>query len=155
MSRRRYPFCYLVILSVVSQHFSRTYTSQITMPSKLILLSRLNQGWRALMKKDISLLHDMNQPFVYDIRMYNRPYRLEFFDTASPEDYTLLQPNVVILCYDISNRKSLRSLRERWRNDVTRLYTDNNQNIPVVLLGLKRDLRTESGECIDPFEVSR
>ena len=131
------------------------YTSQIIMAFKLMLFSRLSQGWPASMTKDISLLHDIDQPFVYNIRMYNRPYRLEFFDTASPENYTLLQPNVVILCYDISNRKSLKSLRERWRNDVTRFYTDNNQNIPVVLLGLKRDLRTESGECIDPFEVSR
>jgi Ras family protein A len=55
----------------------------------------------------ITLLKDTNQPFVFDIKFYDRPYRFEFYDTASPETWKLLHPHVVVLCYDISSRLSL------------------------------------------------
>jgi hypothetical protein len=53
------------------------------------------------------MLKDINQPFIFDIKFYDRPYRFEFYDTASPETCTLLHPHVVVLCYDISSRLSL------------------------------------------------
>lgn len=86
--------------------------------------------------------------------MYNRPYRFEFSDTASPENYTLLRPNFVILCYDISDRRSLVNVQQVWRKDVIRHYSVQNESIPVMLLGLKRDLREEGDDMIDPQEVS-
>jgi GTPase SAR1 family protein len=85
--------------------------------------------------------------------MYNRPYRFEFSDTASPQNYTLLRPNFVILCYDISDRRSLINVQEVWRKDVTRHYTHRDEGIPVMLLGLKRDLRVEGKDLIEPQEV--
>jgi len=87
--------------------------------------------------------------------MYNRPYRFEFSDTASPQNYTLLRPNFVILCYDISDRRSLINVQEVWRKDVTRHYTHRDEGIPVMLLGLKRDLRVEGKDLIEPQEAYR
>jgi Ras homolog gene family, member A len=45
--------------------------------------------------------------------MYNHPYHFEFYDTASPENWTLLEPGVVILCFDVTDRVSLDSLGTR------------------------------------------
>jgi Ras homolog gene family, member A len=84
----------------------------------------------------------MDQPFVFDIKMYNRPYHFEFYDTASPKNYTLLHPDVLILCYDISRRPTLYSLPHNWKGTVEGHFNHNDQ-IPIVVLGLKRDLRKE------------
>lgn len=113
----------------------------------------LPSGQKAL-PEDIRLLRDLDQPFAFDIRMYSRPYRFEFYDTASPENYTLLSPDFVILCYDISDRASLMNAQEVWRKVATRCYRRQDDDIPVMLLGLKRDLRVEGPELIDPLEVS-
>lgn len=86
--------------------------------------------------------------------MYNRPYRFEFFDTASPENYTLLRPDFVILCYDITDRRSLINIQQVWRKDVTRHYRVDGEDVPVMLLGLKRDARVEEPGVIYPQEVS-
>ena len=85
--------------------------------------------------------------------MYNRPYRFEFYDTASPQNYTLLNPNLVILCYDISDRRTLSNVQQIWRKDVIRHYAHKDEKIPVMLLGLKRDLRVDEAGVIDPQEV--
>lgn len=85
--------------------------------------------------------------------MYNRPYRFEFSDTASPEHYTLLKPDFVILCFDINDRASLEDTKSRWRKEVFIHYRDDEQRIPVMLLGLKRDLRREEEGMIWPEEV--
>jgi GTPase SAR1 family protein len=74
--------------------------------------------------------------------MYNRPYRFHFYDTSSPENWTLLKPQFIILCYDISRRSTLYSLKSRWKNFVEAHFNYNEQ-IPVMVLGLKRDLRVE------------
>jgi Ras family protein A len=74
--------------------------------------------------------------------MYNRPYRFEFYDTASPHNYTLLRPDVLILCYDITRRSTLFSLQTNWKNTIEGHFNYNEQ-IPIIVLGLKRDLRKE------------
>jgi GTPase SAR1 family protein len=85
--------------------------------------------------------------------MYNRPYRFEFYDTASPQNYTLLQPDFVILCYDINNRVSLEDAQNDWRKQVYLHYRQEDK-VPVMLLGLKRDLRAVEAEgMVDPLEV--
>lgn len=98
-------------------------------------------------------MRDLDQPFPFDIKLWNRPYRFEFYDTASPENYTLLTPDFVILCYDISDRSSLINAQEVWRKIVGRHYRQNGEDIPVMLLGLKRDLRVEGPGVIEPQEV--
>ncbi|MCJ1414406.1 hypothetical protein MMC32_000732 [Xylographa parallela] len=101
------------------------------------------------------LLRDVDQPFRYDVRMYNRPYRLAFHDTASPEPYTLLHPDFVILCYAINSRPSLQNAQQVWRKGVLRDYAAEYDSMPVMLLGLKRDLRVESEGVVDPQEGYR
>jgi Ras homolog gene family, member A len=87
--------------------------------------------------------------------MYNRQYRFEFYDTASPEHYTLLRPNLIILCFDIDNRSSLENVRTSWRKDVYTHYSQEEPRMPIMLLGLKRDLRKEEKGMIWPQECYR
>jgi Ras homolog gene family, member A len=122
----------------------------------MIPCSRLSQGREGITNAsttELKHLHDIDQPFTYDIRMYNRPYRFEFYDTASPQNYTLLRPDFVILCYDINDRASLEESQRRWRKEVI-LHFRREDRIPVMLLGLKRDLRAmEAPGMVDPLEV--
>ncbi|CBY01354.1 hypothetical protein LEMA_P001410.1 [Plenodomus lingam JN3] len=87
-------------------------------------------------------LHDSSQPFAFDITLYGRPYRLHFYDTASPTSYILLRPDFVILCYSIASRPSLHSLSTRWL-PVVNEHFNYDENLPVMVLGLKRDLRRQ------------
>lgn len=114
--------------------------------------SRLSQGQDGA--GPLPVLHDMDQPFIFNISMYNRPYRFEFFDTASPENYTLLRPDFIILCYDVTDRRSLINIQQVWRKDVTRHYRRVDEDVPLMVLGLKRDARVEGEGVIFPQEVS-
>jgi Ras homolog gene family, member A len=91
---------------------------------------------------DLPKLRDLDQPFEFNIRMYNRHYRFSFSDTASPTSYTLLHPAFIILCYDISRRSTFDSLKAQWRS-VVETHFNYDESLPVMVLGLKRDLRRE------------
>lgn len=52
----------------------------------------------------------MDQPYVFEIRSKVGKYRFEFHDTSSPETWRLLEPNLVVICFDISQRLSLVNL---------------------------------------------
>ncbi|KAI4106019.1 MAG: hypothetical protein L6R37_002382 [Teloschistes peruensis] len=123
---------------------------------KSTLLARLSRGQTSSESAGpLPILHDLDQPFIFTISMYNRPYRFEFFDTASPENYTLLRPDFVILCYDITDRRSLINIQQVWRKDITRHYSVDGEDVPVMLLGLKRDARVEELGVIYPQEGYR
>ena len=102
----------------------------------------------------LPLLRDLDQPFIFNVRMYNKSYRFEFYDTAAPENYTLLNPDFVIICYAIDDRRSLTNAQQVWKKTATRTYMRNRDDIPVMLLGLKRDRRVEGDGIIYPQEVS-
>ena len=85
-------------------------------------------------------LRDLNQPFSFNIRMYNRPYRFQFYDTASPTNYTLLRPSVIILCYSIAEPETLTSIYTHWKN-LVETHFNYDEQLPVILLGLMRDVR--------------
>jgi len=121
---------------------------------KSTFLSRLSRGNKDHDTKGLPILRDLDQPYIYDISLFNRPYRFEFYDTASPENYTLLRPDFLILCYDITNRETLESVQERWSKEVM-LYYSYNREIPIMLLGLKRDLRVVDKDTIYPQEAYR
>lgn len=119
---------------------------------------------------NVDLLRDMDQPFIFEARNKRGGYRLEFFDTSSPENWRLLEPDMVIICYDISQRLSLinmqrvvsdpclsLSLRSRavhsfsrrvdtscyqWIKEVRTTFQAESR-LPLLVLGLKRDLRSE------------
>ncbi|KAE9366017.1 P-loop containing nucleoside triphosphate hydrolase protein [Stipitochalara longipes BDJ] len=114
-----------------------------TQAGKTTFLSRISKGSTSHSSKEpISPLRDNDQPFIFDISFFNRPYRFEFYDTSSPENWTLLKPDVIVLCYDISSRLSLINIQRVWIKETTRLFTSAKE-LPVLLLGLKRDLRNE------------
>ena len=87
--------------------------------------------------------------------MYNRHYRFDFYDTASPENYTLLHPAVVVLCFSIASPESLKSVYTHWKTLVETHFNDND-SLPVILLGLKRDVRSQEdyGGSVKPMESS-
>lgn len=105
---------------------------------KSTFLSRLTKGHAY--RGPLPQLRDLDQPYSFNIRMYNRPYRFEFYDTASPENFTLLKPSVIVLCYAIDNPASLNSLHTKWRN-LVETHFNYDEVLPVIMLGLKRDVR--------------
>ncbi|KAK0309237.1 hypothetical protein LTR01_004344 [Friedmanniomyces endolithicus] len=107
---------------------------------KSTFLSRLTLGHNALhaSHNPLPTLHDLNQPFPFNIRLYARKYRFEFSDTASPTHYTLLRPAVIILCYSIASPESLESLKTNWKK-VVEGHFNYDEAIPVIVLGEKED----------------
>lgn len=59
----------------------------------------------------VLLLRDIDQPFFFEIKLGDKAYRLEFFDTSCPENWRTLDPDVVVICYDISQRLSLINMK--------------------------------------------
>ncbi|KAI0393535.1 P-loop containing nucleoside triphosphate hydrolase protein [Xylariaceae sp. FL0594] len=111
---------------------------------KTTFLSRISGGGHALEgRAPITMLRDIDQPFVFEIRNRRRAYRLEFYDTDCPEDWRLLQPDVILICYDISQRLSLINMERVWIKEVSSAF-DISRHIPIIVVGLKRDLRSET-----------
>ncbi|QKX57353.1 uncharacterized protein TRUGW13939_04465 [Talaromyces rugulosus] len=126
---------------------------------KTTFLSRLKTPkppTETLQEIEISLLKDHDQPFLYDIRFSKKSFRVEVYDTASPnQHWSSLRPDLVILAYDVSNRATLDSLKG-WRSDITRYFQrGSGERIPIMMLGLKRDLREENDQIIYPQEAYR
>ena len=97
-------------------------------------------------------LRDSEQPFVFDVTVFRKDLRLQFYDTAGPDSYLLLKPEILILCFSIADRTTLHSLRTNWKDTVEAHFNYNDQ-IPVLVLGLKRDLREENNPAsIFPHE---
>ncbi|KAI9703077.1 MAG: hypothetical protein M1820_005949 [Bogoriella megaspora] len=110
---------------------------------KSTFLSRLTCGSaKTAATAPLPKLHDLDQPFIFEISLYARPYRFEFYDTASPTSYSLIRPSVIVLCYSIPDRSTLTSIHTRWKYEVETHFNYDEQ-LPVILLGLKRDLRKE------------
>ncbi|KUM65812.1 hypothetical protein ACN42_g1284 [Penicillium freii] len=128
---------------------------------KSTFLARLKSGRPSLSRPSdnepstLELLRDGDQPFIYDIRFSKKTFTLELYDTSNPnQHWTNLRPDVVVIAFDISNRDTLAGLKE-WRNDITRYFQyGHGERLPVMMIGLKRDLRREGEEIIYPQEAS-
>ncbi|CAG8295267.1 unnamed protein product [Penicillium olsonii] len=129
---------------------------------KSTFLARLKNGGSSISTQPgsspdtIVSLRDEDQPFIYDIRFSKKKFTLELYDTANPNrHWSSLRPDVVVLAYDISNRSTLDGLKA-WRNDITRYFQyGHGERLPVMMLGLKRDLRREGEGIIYPQEGYR
>ncbi|EME46182.1 hypothetical protein DOTSEDRAFT_168560 [Dothistroma septosporum NZE10] len=107
---------------------------------KSTLLSRLSAG--SDYKKPLPRLRDLDQPYVFNIKLYNQPYRFELYDTASPTSYTLLRPAVLVLCFNIGDPASLANLHTTWKRLVEEHF-NYDESLPVIVLGLQRDVRSK------------
>ena len=94
--------------------------------------SRLSLGANAAPNAALPTLKDEDQPFVFDIngKASSQTFRLEFFDTASPTNFTLLRPALLVLCYDISEPQSLKAVQSRWKHLVETHY-NYDEALPV------------------------
>ncbi|KAI0181538.1 P-loop containing nucleoside triphosphate hydrolase protein [Hypoxylon sp. FL1284] len=111
---------------------------------KTTFLSRISRGSTNLDgRAPVTLLRDIDQPFIFEIRNRKRTYRLEFYDTSCPEDWHLLEPNLVLICYDISQRSSLINMQRVWIKQVHGTLRAGDR-VPIIVVGLKRDLRSEA-----------
>lgn len=104
--------------------------------------SRLTLGSKSGPPQTLPTLRDLDQPFPFDIRLYNRSYRFLFSDTSSPTNFTLLKPSIIVLCYDISSPSTLHSLKAKWKY-VVEMHFNYDESLPIIVLGLKRDVRSK------------
>jgi Ras homolog gene family, member A len=109
--------------------------------SRLTLGSHSNQD-DELPPYSLPPLKDLDQPYQFNVKVRGENICFSFFDTASPTNYTLIHPDFIILCYDISSRPTLESLETRWKSELVSHF-NYDERMPVMVLGLKRDLRRE------------
>ncbi|OWA51367.1 Ras-like GTP-binding protein Rho1 [Hypsibius exemplaris] len=93
---------------------------------------------------------EKHNPTVFDtmivpINCAGQQAQLELWDTAGQEDYDRLRPmsypdtHVILLVFSISNPDSLVNAVEKWLPEVH----DHCPNVPIILVGTKRDLRND------------
>lgn len=73
-------------------------------------------------------------------------YQTNIWDTGGCGIFQSVRPlaymgaDVFMLCFDVTNRESFNNITDRWLPEVHK----SQQDIPVVLVGTKCDLRTEN-----------
>lgn len=83
--------------------------------------------------------------YVADIEVENKSVELALWDTAGQEDYDRLRPlsypdtDVILMCFSIDSPDSLENIPEKWVPEVKHFCP----NVPIVLVGNKRDLRND------------
>jgi len=85
--------------------------------------------------------------YVADIEVDGRQVELALWDTAGQEDYDRLRPlsypdtDVILMCFSIDSPDSLENIPEKWTPEVKHFCP----NVPIILVGNKRDLRNDEG----------
>ncbi|XP_072038264.1 ras-like GTP-binding protein RHO [Amphiura filiformis] len=83
--------------------------------------------------------------YVADIEVDGKQVELALWDTAGQEDYDRLRPlsypdtDVILMCFSIDNPDSLENIPEKWTPEVKHFCP----NVPVILVGNKKDLRND------------
>ncbi len=83
----------------------------------------------------------------YDVQVMvdGKPLNLGLWDSAGQEDYDRLRPqsypqsDVVVICFSISSPPSLENVWAKWVPEITHYLPTT----PILLVGLKKDLRTD------------
>jgi len=84
--------------------------------------------------------------YVADTRVDEKVVELALWDTAGQEDYDRLRPlsypdtDVILMCFSIDSPDSLENIPEKWVPEVKHFCP----NVPIVLVGNKKDLRTDA-----------
>lgn len=83
--------------------------------------------------------------YVADIEVDGKQVELALWDTAGQEDYDRLRPlsypdtDVILMCFSIDSPDSLENIPEKWTPEVKHFCP----NVPVILVGTKKDLRSD------------
>lgn len=83
--------------------------------------------------------------YVTDCRVDGKSVQLALWDTAGQEDYERLRPlayakaHVILIGYAIDNPDSLENVRNKWIEEAQ----ERCPGIPIILVGLKKDLRED------------
>jgi len=85
--------------------------------------------------------------YVADIEVDGKQVELALWDTAGQEDYDRLRPlsypdtDVILMCFSIDSPDSLENIPEKWTPEVRHFCP----NVPIILVGNKKDLRQDQG----------
>jgi len=88
---------------------------------------------------------------VADIEVDGNKVKLELWDTAGQEDYDRLRPlsyhdtDVILMCFSIDSPDSLENIPEKWTPEVKYFCP----NVPIILVGNKKDLRNDPNTIKD------
>ncbi|OBZ91178.1 Ras-like GTP-binding protein Rho1 [Choanephora cucurbitarum] len=82
---------------------------------------------------------------------HHKSVELALWDTAGQEDYDRLRPlsyfetDVIMICYAVDNINSFQNVRDKWLPEIKHFC---GNNVSLVLVGLKTDLRSESRSTV-------
>lgn len=101
-----------------------------------------------------------DRPFTFSVSLFRRQYTFRIWPSTGPlfADPFPSNPRFVIITYDVTSRVSLYHAQFYWREQFIQHYEELEHSIPVMLLGLKRDLRTADVDndgqtlCVMPQE---
>lgn len=83
--------------------------------------------------------------YVTDCRVDGRSVQLALWDTAGQEDYERLRPlaysrsHVILIGFSVDSPDSLENVRHKWIDEAREQCPD----VPIILVGLKKDLRED------------
>uniref|UniRef100_A0A3Q2V4Z9 Ras homolog gene family, member Ac n=1 Tax=Haplochromis burtoni TaxID=8153 RepID=A0A3Q2V4Z9_HAPBU len=83
--------------------------------------------------------------YVADIEVDAKQVELALWDTAGQEDYDRLRPlsypdtDVILMCFSVDSPDSLENIPEKWTPEVKHFCP----NVPIILVGNKKDLRND------------
>ncbi|KAH0542681.1 Rho GTPase [Glutinoglossum americanum] len=83
--------------------------------------------------------------YVTDCRVDGRSVQLALWDTAGQEDYERLRPlayakaHVILIGFSVDSPDSLENVKIKWIEEAN----DRCPNVPIILVGLKKDLRED------------
>lgn len=83
--------------------------------------------------------------YVTDCRVDGKSVQLALWDTAGQEDYERLRPlayakaHVILIGFSVETQDSLENVRHKWVEEAA----ERCPGIPIILVGLKKDLRED------------
>lgn len=83
--------------------------------------------------------------YVTDCRVDGRSVQLALWDTAGQEDYERLRPlayaksHVILIGFSVDSPDSLENVRHKWIEEAR----ERCPEVPIILVGLKKDLRED------------
>ncbi|CAB1447785.1 unnamed protein product [Pleuronectes platessa] len=95
------------------------------------------------------------EKYVSTISLGGKEIQLNLYDTAGQEDYDRLRPlsyqeaDLILVCFDVTNPTSFENVLIKWFPEVKHFC----QDIPVILIGCKTDLRKDK-ECARKLKAS-